>query len=257
MLTNDYAVVTTLAVLAVISSFLIALAPIIDFVTHSKTATIHLINGIPYLFFIYEGLLWATYGISNDLVSVFVSDGFTLLVGIIYSIAWSLFLPPTDARIPLVITFTAVGLTLIITLIGVVFYSLFGNTDLQTTIFGYAALVGSILLDLSPFISMFMHKRMDQISLALAIAFFISGILWLLYGIVIDDLFILISSAVTVASGIVQIILATVSKCTRVKYIRLDTADTRVDKDPTVAKEFGTDGTYAVITSGHSTKAII
>lgn len=215
MLTNDYNVITTLAVLAVASTIIFRLVHVGDFILASRQGpalpgTISKLNGIPYALIFFEGALWLRYGISDDLLSVYVAESFTFLCGIMFTVAWSVSLTwKTDRlQVILVLVIMAVATAIVIVLMGVAYFAIYNDFSLQTHIFGIAGVIGSAIWNTYPFLSWCIKQEPDAISLLTSLTLFINGILWLFYSLTIDNLYLIITASIRLVSGFTQIIVS-------------------------------------------------
>jgi len=213
MLTNDVHVINTLAVLAVVSTIFYRLVHVGDFVLASRqgpTGTIDKLNGIQFVLMFFEGILWIRYAINDLLLSVYIAESMTFISGLLYTLAWSITLTWQRQVAHVVVGLMAAAAAILIILMGTVYFIIPDNNALQTEIFGYTSVAGSIIWNLYPFLSWAITRRSDTVTTLLSVALLINGQLWFYYALTIDNIYLIITGNIRTVCGLIQFIVSLV-----------------------------------------------
>jgi uncharacterized protein with PQ loop repeat len=196
-----------LAVIANILSALIGIAPLPRIVHLIQTQDIETHDGFPYELLWFSSVLWTIYGVSVSLLSIAIISAMGTVAGLTYLLIWISYLPFADSTrrylhfilLPILLALT--GALAIAVLFGT------DNISLENNVLGWTAAVVSILFSLSPFVSVVITGNVTSMTWLLSLAIFLSGAVWVLYGVGIDNWIIIISNSVETASGAAQLIL--------------------------------------------------
>lgn len=195
-----------LGILGNVFSACINLAPLFRIVPLLRTGDLGAHDGWPYQMMWLSSFLWINYAEVSDLVVLASINAFGIVTGLLWLFIWVSYLDKNDTlRRTLHYIVLPVVFALGVTLRLVAWF--FVDSASLIAAYGALAAVVSVAFNVSPLISVAITGQFASIDPILSGAIVLATATWLLYGVGVWDLYVLVSNAVSVTIGVIELIL--------------------------------------------------